>query len=35
MWVMAQMMVFVSHSHEDDAVCRAVVKGLRDAGADV
>jgi hypothetical protein len=26
---MAQMQVFVSHSHEDDAFCRAVVEGLR------
>jgi tetratricopeptide (TPR) repeat protein len=32
---MAQMQVFVSHSHEDDAFCRAVVEGLRGAGADV
>lgn len=32
---MAQMQVFVSHSHEDDAFCRAVVAGLRGAGADV
>lgn len=32
---MAQMQVFVSHSHEDDAYCRAVVAGLRGAGADV
>ncbi|HEU5342706.1 MAG TPA: tetratricopeptide repeat protein [Ktedonobacterales bacterium] len=32
---MAQMMVFVSHSHEDDAFCRAVVAGLIDAGANV
>ena len=32
---MAQMQVFVSHSHEDDAFCRAIVVGLRDAGADV
>src|SRR6185437_13235121 len=33
--VMAQMQVFVSHSHEDDAFCHAVVAGLRGAGADV
>ncbi|HEU5344085.1 MAG TPA: toll/interleukin-1 receptor domain-containing protein [Ktedonobacterales bacterium] len=32
---MAQMQVFVSHSHKDDAFCQALVKGLRDAGADV
>lgn len=32
---MAQMMVFVSHSHEDDAFCRAVVAGLIGAGANV
>lgn len=32
---MATMRVFVSHSHEDDAFCRAVVAGLRGAGADV
>ena len=32
---MAQMKVFVSHSHEDDAFCRALVDGLRRAGADV
>lgn len=32
---MARMQVFVSHSHEDDAFCRAIVVGLRDAGADV
>ncbi|MGO8950854.1 MAG: toll/interleukin-1 receptor domain-containing protein [Ktedonobacterales bacterium] len=30
-----QMMVFVSHAHEDDTFCRAVVEGLRGAGADV
>jgi hypothetical protein len=30
-----QMMVFVSHAHEDDTFCRAVVDGLRGAGADV
>src|SRR5260370_12928928 len=27
--------VFVSHSHEDDIFCRALVEGLRRAGADV
>jgi hypothetical protein len=27
--------IFVSHSHEDDAFCRALVAGLRQAGADV
>jgi Flp pilus assembly protein TadD len=32
---MAQMRIFVSHSHEDDAFCRALVDGLRRAGADV
>lgn len=32
---MAQMRIFVSHSHEDDAFCGAVVEGLRRAGADV
>ena len=32
---MAQMQVFVSHSHDDAAFCRAIVEGLRDAGADV
>jgi Flp pilus assembly protein TadD len=32
---MAQMRVFVSHSHEDDTFCRGVVAALRDAGADV
>ena len=32
---MATMQVFVSHSHEDDAFCRAVVAGLSSAGADV
>ncbi|HEY7340896.1 MAG TPA: toll/interleukin-1 receptor domain-containing protein [Ktedonobacterales bacterium] len=30
-----QLRVFVSHSHEDDAFCRAIVTALRDAGADV
>jgi tetratricopeptide (TPR) repeat protein len=30
-----QMMVFVSHAHEDDTFCRTVVEGLRGAGADV
>ena len=30
-----RMMVFVSHAHEDDAFCRAVVEGLRGAAADV
>jgi tetratricopeptide (TPR) repeat protein len=30
-----QMRIFVSHSHEDDNVCRALVTALRDAGADV
>jgi TIR domain/Tetratricopeptide repeat len=29
------MRIFVSHSHEDDAFCRALVEGLRRAGADV
>lgn len=32
---MAQMQVFVSHSHKDTAFCQALAKGLRDAGADV
>jgi tetratricopeptide (TPR) repeat protein len=32
---MAQMQVFVSHSHEDDAFCRQLVAALRQAGADV
>jgi tetratricopeptide (TPR) repeat protein len=32
---MAQMRIFVSHSHEDDVFCRALVIGLRRAGADV
>jgi Flp pilus assembly protein TadD len=32
---MAQMRIFVSHSHEDDTFCRALVEGLRQAGADV
>src|SRR5258705_9047156 len=32
---MAQMRIFVSHSHEDDTFCRALVDGLRQAGADV
>ncbi|HEY7342018.1 MAG TPA: toll/interleukin-1 receptor domain-containing protein, partial [Ktedonobacterales bacterium] len=30
-----QLRIFVSHSHEDDAFCRAIVTALRDAGADV
>jgi hypothetical protein len=30
-----QLRVFVSHSHEDDSCCRAVVQALREAGADV
>ncbi|HEY1390459.1 MAG TPA: toll/interleukin-1 receptor domain-containing protein [Ktedonobacterales bacterium] len=30
-----QLRVFVSHSHEDDAFCRAVMQALREAGADV
>jgi Flp pilus assembly protein TadD len=30
-----QLRVFVSHSHEDDAFCRAIVTALRDASADV
>ena len=30
-----QLRVFVSHSHEDDAFCRAVVQALREAGADI
>ena len=30
-----QLRVFVSHSHEDDAFCRAIVTALRGAGADV
>ncbi len=29
------LQVFVSHSHQDEAFCRAIAKGLRDAGADV
>ena len=32
---MSTMRIFVSHSHEDDAFCRALVQGLRQAGADV
>ena len=32
---MSTMRVFVSHSHEDDAFCRALVAGLRRAGSDV
>jgi hypothetical protein len=32
---MAQMRIFVSHSHEDDVFCRAIVVALRLAGADV
>src|SRR5262249_31213717 len=32
---MAQMQLFVGHSHEDDAFCRALVTALRQAGADV
>src|SRR5690348_11777969 len=30
-----QLKVFVSHSHQDNTFCRALVQGLRDAGADV
>jgi len=30
-----QLRVFVSHSHQDNAFCHAVVSALRDAGADV
>lgn len=30
-----QMLVFVSHAHEDSAFCQALVAGLRQAGADV
>jgi tetratricopeptide (TPR) repeat protein len=30
-----QMLVFVSHAHEDDVFCRVVVSGLRGAGANV
>lgn len=30
-----QLRVFVSHSSQDDAFCRAIVQVLRDAGADV
>ena len=29
---MAQMRVFVSHSHEDDTFCRGIVAALRGAG---
>ena len=29
------LQIFVSHSHEDDATCRALVTALRGAGADV
>src|SRR5262249_55969505 len=32
---MARSRIFVSHSHEDDALCRALVAALRRAGADV
>lgn len=32
---MAQLKIFVSHSHQDDAFCRKLVTALRDAGADV
>jgi hypothetical protein len=32
---MAQVAIFVSHSHEDGAFCRALVSALREAGADV
>src|SRR5260221_12627061 len=32
---MSTMRIFVSHSHEDDAFCRALVDDLRTAGADV
>jgi Flp pilus assembly protein TadD len=32
---MAQMRIFVSHSHEDDTFCGGIVAALRDAGADV
>ena len=30
-----QLRVFVSHSHQDNAFCHAIVAALRDAGADV
>ena len=30
-----QLRVFVSHSHQDNAFCHAIVAVLRDAGADV
>ncbi|HEY1389266.1 MAG TPA: toll/interleukin-1 receptor domain-containing protein [Ktedonobacterales bacterium] len=30
-----QLRVFVSHSHEDDTFCRAIVAALRAAHADV
>ena len=30
-----QLRVFVSHSHQDNAFCHAIVKALRDAGANV
>jgi tetratricopeptide (TPR) repeat protein len=32
---MSQMRIFVSHSHQDNAFCHALVKALRGAGADV
>ena len=32
---MARSRIFVSHSYEDDALCRALVAALRRAGADV
>src|SRR5262249_12710151 len=32
---MARQRIFVSHSHADDAICRALVAALRRAGADV
>ncbi len=31
----ASLSIFVSHSHEDNALCHALVEGLRNAGADV
>src|SRR5689334_5381494 len=32
---MAQMRIFVSHSHQDNAFCHVLVKALRGAGVDV
>ena len=29
------MRIFISHSHQDTAFCQALVRALRDAGADV